>query len=369
VSQVFTPEHIQGLQSNLFTNLGVKPLYSIISSNRVSNTNAQEDSSDEQNQNLEIKDWENHQFQILVFDSNNVDEAKATIYYETKTNLIKGLSGVLELPTVGLQVDSEFLPHLANSNDRDQTEFQIESSISTTVRFLLQCRKLSQVIASTWLDPRDTSTEIKFIKKILDSYNVVPNVESLPKQSTEKKDNGFQDSETDKSLTNPPTTNLKANKNCFLIKPEFVSYNTISLALLLCGQAYYKDGKDKDGKDKYQQICKPIFSTYEMVWEYAVNISWDTFYATRSDIPQISKHPNPPYTKVTLGYPPKPSELNLTNDKIKEWVEATEKGGNHPFYPTRFKKEPEQTKETDEWLNHELQVVVPPYPYIPLSTV
>ena len=232
----------------------------------------------------------------------------------------------------------------------------MKTSVLSTVRFLLQCRKLSQILAYTWLDPdripENKKHQIKLVRKILDSYNIIPDTYWANDQNQVER---IKDIEVEKKLLEIKET--KDGLLNLLIKPEYISYRSISLALLLSGQAYYRGAGDQ-----WKRICDPIFSTYEMIWEYAVDVSWDTFYATRIDISQAGERPTPPYTKVTLSYPPRPNEFSLEQDKIQEWVTAEEdfKDSKYPFYPE---------EDTPDWHNHQLKFVVPPYPYIPLSTI
>jgi hypothetical protein len=147
----------------------------------------------------------------------------------------------------------------------------------------------------------------------------------------------------------------------YLIKPEYVSYGSISLSLLLSGQAYYQE------ENQWKQIWPSILSTYETIWEYGLDVSWDTFYASRIDLSKAGYLAKPPYTKVTLGYPPRPSKFNLTQENIKSWAEAHETAEDEdlkinnglPFYPKI---------NSTEWTEKKLKFVAAPYPYIPLST-
>ncbi|GBF81827.1 hypothetical protein [Aphanothece sacrum] len=187
--------------------------------------------------------------------------------------------------------------------------------------------------------------KIELTRIILDTYNIIPDSYIL---SEKVPDLRLKQMLLEIEKKNPQLLD-------FLIKPESVSYASIPLALLLCGQAYYYE---ENGE--LTRICDPILSTYELIWEYAVRLSWDTFYATRIDISQAGLSPKPPYTKVTMGYPPKPNEFSLKEEHIKEWVTAKEhyECGGYPFYPE---------KDSENWKNKQLDHVVAPYPYIPLS--
>merc|ERR1711979_73303 len=46
------------------------------------------------------------------------------------------------------------------------------------------------------------------------------------------------------------------------------------LSLFLGGQAYIVDDKE----ESFQRLHEPIFSTYELIWEYELDLSWDSYY-------------------------------------------------------------------------------------------
>lgn len=260
-------------------------------------------------------------------------------------------------PSSGVKVDKNFL----STDTKNPIEKEIKLSTYSTVRFLLQCRKLSQIFTSTWLDPQNLPEKekltIPLTKQILDSYNIVPETYWLktPEENLAP-ETRLSDLQLEKKVISVQETEPKYSS--FLVSPESLGYSSIALGLLLSGQAYCQD---KNGQ--WQRICESIFSTYEIVWEYCLDLSWDTFYATRVDLSQSGEKPKPPYTKVTLCYPPRPSEFNLTQKQIQDWVTAAEESSDNnlfPFYPMT---------DSTEWKEHELNFVVPPYPYIPLSCV
>lgn len=234
------------------------------------------------------------------------------------------------------------------------TEFVKKGNIEySTVWFLLKCRKLSQIVTSTWLTSsqieaknKTLKKQIKLTRKILDSYNIFPSTTYWLSDNSELKqvDDQFILEKSEEK-----------DNQFYCIAPTHISYRSISLVLLLSGQAYYKE------KNAWKKICEPIFSTYETIWEYGLDISWDTYYSTRIDVSQAGKMPVPPFTSVVLGYPAKPNKFSLQDDNIKHWVNSNEydSGENkYPFYPQ---------KDTPEWERKDLKYIVPPYPYIPLS--
>ncbi|MGD1911001.1 MAG: hypothetical protein ACFB2X_09150 [Rivularia sp. (in: cyanobacteria)] len=324
----FSPSAIRNIQSNLHIDFGV-------------------DTSSLKDQNH----YNEYYFQTLAFES---IEDTGKLVCGKKKDLEKHYNlEFLSLPTAGVKVDQEFVP--IKSSD------EIEAAQYSTVRFLLQCRKLSQLLTSTWLDdPKKIQDEkedkLRLIVKILDSYNAHLTTHWLD-------EDGFKHIIKDHSEIQRKILEVKKKEKeekkdlfAFLIDPISISYQSISLALLLSGQAYYKS------KNGWERISEPILSTYETVWEYALDVSWDTFYAHRIDLSQATAQQNPPFTKVTLGYPPRPNEFSLGQEQIEEWVTAQEHsidGNKYPFYPE---------KGSDDWEGQKLQIVAPPYPYIPLST-
>lgn len=328
----FSPSAIRNIQSNLHVDFGVD-------TNRLEDQNSPENHYDE------------YYFQILAFDS---IEDTGKLVCGKKKDLVEHYN--LEpscLPTSGVVVDKDFIAK--------KTSDDIKAAQYSTVRFLLQCRKLSQLLTSTWLDDTkkiqdEKEDKLKLIVKILDSYNTRLTTDWLNEDGS--KDIIKDDSEIQRKILEVKKKE-KEGKNdllSFLINPINISYQSISLALLLSGQAYYKS------ENGWERISEPILSTYETIWEYALDISWDTFYAHRVDLSQATAQQNPPFTKVTLGYPPRPNQFSLGQEQIEEWVTAQEYSGDsnkYPFYPK---------EGSYDWENQKLQIVAPPYPYIPLST-
>ncbi len=323
--QVFTPGFIRGLRSNLNFNIGIDP-------------------TDSESRS-ESANYDDHYFQIIIFE--NLEEAPKLVYgtkkdIEDTYSLEKKTDSPLDpnFPTLGALVDQGFLP----------PNGPLRNAERSTIRFLLQCRKLSQLMAHTWLD--DAPENIKFAKKIFDSYNLIP--ETFWLEGSEEPKGSINNTQLTENLLGIKEENQ--GKDSFLIKPQYTSYSSISLALALCGQAYYYPGKSR----QLTRICKPIFSTYEMIWEYALDLSWDTFYASRIDISAATGNPQPPYTRVTLGYPPQPYEFSSPEGqgKIEKWATLEDDDKEFGFYPD---------PSTDDWDNQQINCVEPPYPYLPLS--
>ncbi|MDZ8260742.1 hypothetical protein [Nostoc sp. ChiQUE01b] len=325
----FTPRYINFLKSNLSIGEGTSP-------------------QDEGDSLLDS----DYLFQILIFEENS---EHPKLIYGTKKNLLDMLdppksSDSTLFPSKGTSIDKDFMSDIPG---------ELGDAQRSTVRFLKQARELSQRMAATWLNEEKIPTDedkikIKLVRKILNSYN-------LPLDTYFVNDEGTLNNNPDGLEQLIMTAQAEGNQDLYLIKREYVSYNSISLSLLLCGQAYYKNDNNE-----WTRIWEPIFSNYEIVYEYALDLSWDTYYATRKDIAQPGINQNPPYTEVTLGYPPRPPEFNLTQEDIQRWVRAKEmpltgeENSEFPFYPP---------KENGKFVSDQIRFVAPPFPYLPLSTV
>ncbi|HAG82260.1 MAG TPA: hypothetical protein DCL61_14100 [Cyanobacteria bacterium UBA12227] len=300
----------------------------------------------------ESDEYKQNFFQVLLVDVDENGETTSKLVYGRKSDLTATYKGIKDLPGQGILVDENFVP---------PTKIEQYS----TVRFLFQCRKLSQMMVYTWVDERDIEgankkVEVNLIREIFHAYNILPPTYFLDKQKVEQI--------SIKEIINNQELAFKilefeAKDLSYLIKPTARGYSSIRLAMLLCGQAYYKT----PDMEQYSKIGASlpglehgIYSTYEMIWEYAMDVSWDTFYATRIDISQSGRKPNPPFSSVTLGYPPRPepNRFNVTSEQMSKWAFAKDSGEDFPFYPE---------KDSKEWNEAKLKYIVPPYPYLPLS--
>ncbi|NER84558.1 MAG: hypothetical protein F6K42_34565 [Leptolyngbya sp. SIO1D8] len=277
-------------------------------------------------------------FQILKVDYNKVnptnikttlitktkDESKSSdfpvIIYDAISQSWKNAGTIGEkLPTAGAIPDQEFSNLLGNGNKN------LGLAEYSTVRFLLQTRRVSQLVARTWLSPRQFDNEwerhnIELTRDLILSSNLEPDY---------YEPQGVLDD-----------IRSQSPKTDYIIEPGMLNFDGIRLSLLLAGQAYrwVEKGTYNNDIEGYLQICDSILSTYEIVYEYAWRVSWDTFYASRVDVAQPGLKPRPPYYEVTLAYPPKPDTSEgspLTEEKIKRWGFASEKQGDFPFYPKR----------------------------------
>ncbi|NEN92518.1 MAG: hypothetical protein F6K48_27895 [Okeania sp. SIO3H1] len=321
---------------------------------------------------------EDFYFQILVNDGKN-DFFK--LLYGTKKQLKEYLNlKKIDLPTIGAPVNENFAntpinsvfapqndecaaKNLSQNENKSVIQNSIETARYTTVRSLLQSRKLSQVITSTWLAQKDRKTELT--KKIFDTCPTLPENVWILGADKQCHDSHIKESvdkiEEQKELSS------------FIIRRDSTSYQSICLALLLAGQAYYKNG------DKYELICDSIVSTYEIIWEFGFGLSWDDFYGSRRDVAEPGLNPAPPYNTITLPYPPKPDKDSLEQKNIEEWARAKDlvdrgefdrawsgdpqyKNYKYPFYPLWNPSE-------QKWVGDELKFIAPAYPYIALTSI
>ena len=118
-------------------------------------------------------------FQILLVEINNESkdldfsnllnmeesgDVTTTLIYGKKKDLIRCYPGINSFPSPGVEVDPTFIS--LSTDERDIGVF-------TTVRFLLQCRKLSQMMAFTWVNedqvPDDKKIPVKLVREIFQS--------------------------------------------------------------------------------------------------------------------------------------------------------------------------------------------------------
>ena len=283
------------------------------------------------------KHYDNDYFQVLIVTEPNEDTGIETTLLTKRKKDFKEMEvlggGTIgeKLPSNGVELDPDFLriqDEHGHINSQNLAKY-------STARFMLQCRKLSQLIAKTWL-PKDSfkdelsAKKARLARKIFLAANLQPNNFEPPLQEI-------------------PTGDGTEN----IIQPNRLSQQGLQLSLLFGGLVYTPSAP---GSDTYLRICEPVFSNYELVYEYALKVSWDTFYSSRTDYPQPGNNPVPPYYEVVMAYPPRPqlSEFTVKLDQLEKWAKAKDQGGEFPFYP--------QDMESSEVVFVHL-----PYPYIPLS--
>lgn len=317
MAQVFTRSYVQNLQSNLSIKIGQGP------------------------KSIDGNQYNDYYFQLLIFE--NEDPPK--LVYGTKEALqTKYNLAPSSFPSSGAKVYPKFFP----SQPKDDPLAQAELS---TVYFLLQTRKLSQMIAYTWLEPENIP------KKMQAKVNLVRKILIFPHQKVctywldnhQVYENPISEIDLCRKLLGdseqPPP------EYSWLIQPDNINYDFIALALLLCGQAFYKD---ENGQ--FAQIWEPIGSIYQLIFEYGLDVSWELFHGVMTELVHTGK--DFPAGKITVPYPPRPSEFNVSQSDIETWAKAKEHDGPYPFYPSQ---------DSEDWKNHQLKHVYPPSPYIPLS--
>ncbi len=293
-------------------------------------------------------DYDPYYFQILVVErdedkiGNNI---KTTLITKTRKSFseypLQERGTIADrLPSKGVKVSEEFLPITTKDDNDCDKIISGNLAIYPTVRFLLQCRKLSQLIGITWLSENSFDQDIEyrkacFAREIFFAANIKPD-------RYERERQGNEDVGKDINLSHHEHTK-------YLIKRGSLSWQGINLSLLFAGQVYMEEG------GKYIPISESILSTYELVYEYGLKVSWDTFYANRTDYAQSGFNAKPPYYEVLIGYPPRPElgEFTVKEEDIKKWVDAPEDGGDIPFYGKDG--------------SGNLKYPYPPYPYIPMS--
>lgn len=357
------------------------------------------------------ENYDDYIFQILevneeLIGNNNSEEKGIKIvvgtlsnirkYYQEEYNILDVNGQCVEdkdkffndyLPSPGVKVKTSFLGEEDQNTDLKYAEF-------STVRFLLQCRRLSQMMTKTWLDnsvnlsckEKQMNIEknrITYMNKIFHLFNYKPPMTYLLKKNNnkieqEKQDNlkgiyeYLEDEHVKKKQEEVSAQSASSVKNQDENKKKLSSYylqdkQALILSLFLSGQAYIVD--DRNPNPTLQRLNEPIFSTYELIWEYELDLSWDSYYAKREDIArpgyrEIIRKPN---TRVTLGLPARPNDKLLTDEKIINWVYAKEmpKEKNDFLDENKFPFYPEE--ESDEWKSKQVKNVFPPYPYIILS--
>lgn len=333
MAQLYTHSFVQTLKSNLSTRVG---------------------------QNPEAIDYEHSTcpeecyFQLLIFE----DLCRSPkLVYGIKNDLKEYFGMIDDFPTPGVEIEEDYLPKLKH---KGQPSLPFE--YGSMLHWLLQTRKLSQMIAYTWLDPvnildKETKIRVSLVKNILDFPSRELDISYVVKK---KEIEFFESPNLDDLQKKMPEMRLfsheKDANSRFLISPTHISYEFISLALLLCGQAFYK----KNGHNeypKYARIWEPISDIRQLILELGISVTWDTFYGAITDLSEVGKHVQNPYKKAIIPYPPRPSEFSLSQKQIKDWAEAPDKGGDYPFYPSKI-------NDPNDW---ETEFVNPPTPYIPLS--
>ncbi|NET71152.1 MAG: hypothetical protein F6K62_09545 [Sphaerospermopsis sp. SIO1G2] len=285
---------------------------------------------------------DDYYFQILLLDASNVDDIKSELVYGTKKQLREKYKlSEKSLPTQGVELNKDFFGINDGRIDVNQ------ASNYSLGRNLLQTRKLSQMMSYTWLDLNQdqqdklkslgiTDSQIHLVRYVLNTYNKPPQTISW---------------------LDPDSKDIKRD---YLIESDSDGYSAISLALLLAGQAYYSP----DGQKTWQPIWPTIFGTTEIVRQYYFDINWNSYHGVVEEMSRLNENTQSPYYKATMGYPTKPDSFNVSQKNLFDWATAKEtdsQDNDYPFYPNK-------NKDPEQWNNGNIEYVVPPFPYIPLSS-
>jgi len=310
------------------------------------------------------RDLDNLVYQILIVEEDKKDyedfELGLTrkLYIGTTNQLkdeLKYLSdeqkkSIDKLPYPGINMEKIF-PDI-----NGESFLEVEGKYHV-VRRLFQARKLSQLIAKSWIKNKD-------IKKQDEGQNQESYTEDQNKRRlrTIRKlfltgDRVLHPQDEVEWLVN--YEDIDPQEEPYIITPEQENWQSICLNLLFCGQAYLKYDRE------YIPLWVPILSTYEASCFYAFSVDFDSFTGTIGEIyKKGTRNPRPPYYTASIPYPPRPrtdGDLKiLRNRMIKEWAHAEDVSDN--------KNELSFCKEgwTDE-NGIEIKFVVPPYPYLPMS--
>ncbi len=276
------------------------------------------------------------------------------------------------LPSTGAMVKDDFLPLIIPGSNPPQVN-QVNLSERDSVSVLLKARKLSQLMAKSWLP--DESINNKIIRKLILTANLEPDsyiteVNSDLKSGLNLK-GGLLDlyiiatnlRDKDKlskaSLSNIPPSDQRLDRS-HMILPDGLNWQLIRVALLVAGQAYIEED-NKQGEKVYTPICEPIASTYDIcVYVGFTMVSWSDYVSRRIEFVQPGKNARPPYFLVDLPYPPRllNESTELQEQDVQAWAYALEEGNQLPFYPD---------KDGSQYVSSLVKNVVPPYPYLPLS--
>ncbi len=251
---------------------------------------------------------------------------------------LKAQYTTVQFPTSGVEPTKKVKDLLHDVQDKNSSDSLKDIERYYQYRQLLIARKMSQLVAKTWLDSDQISNpedkeKFPIIRKLILLSNQPPELE--------------QDEVTAiKSIV----SNYQIEDELEIIIPGRLNWQSAYLNLLLAGQAYLE--KD-DGT--LSLLHEPILSTFEAVNLYAFKLVFDEFVAKAQELFSPGTQPVPPYYLWTFPYPPRSrtdESSQLNEQMIKAWAYAADEGGTLPFYSTS---------------NGEIEgveYVYPPYPYM-----
>ncbi len=298
---------------------------------------------------------ENILYQALIVEETEVTETnmhgiKTTLLTKTKEGLPSEIQSAF--PSDGVLLDPNFPPSDKGGG---------HNIVRATAKLLLKYRKISQLVAKSWL-PATVNPLYPFIKKLILTADVIPDLfeTDLPEYHINTSKEHYincSDKERLFMLASGESQN-QTDLYSTIIQPFQWNWHLMRLSLMLAGQAFLKDG------NTYTPISEPILSTYEIcVFAAITKVSWSEYIAVFDEVAEPGLNQLPPYYKVKFPYPPKPAEDLLPQSYIQDWAEATEyvkDGEKLPFYPAQ--------DSDDNFQSDLVQNVLPPYPYIPSTS-
>lgn len=325
------------------------------------------------------------QYQVLIVEkegspSNCELGLKRTIYIGTKGEFTTEL-GLPEKYINGLPYEGVNMENIFGDLKKDIELSQDILGQYSMVRRLLQARKLSQLIAKSWLQKHDIEddkpgwSQEEWLK---DEEKFYTKKQNIIRFKTIRKlfltGDQVLDSETNVKFLDYTSQTAEdrwkeLERQPYIIMPDQENWHSISLNLLFCGQAYFKYKEE----NKYLPLCFPMLSTYEACCFYAFLINADSFTGTIDEIQKKgTANPRPPYYKALIPYPPRPdfgTEVKTEksyNEMIKNWAYAKE------IYPNCGDESdknllPFCKKAWSPEDGIKLKYITPPYPYLPMS--
>ena len=244
----------------------------------------------------------------------------------------------VQFPTSGVEPSEKVKDLLHDVQKKNSSDSLRDIQRYNQYRQLLIARKMSQLVAKTWLDAdqiNDPEDKVKFpiIKKLILLGNQPPELEKDEVKAIKDLASGYQ-----------------IEDELEIIIPGRLNWQSAYLNLLLAGQTYLQ--KD-DGT--LSLLHESILSTFESVNLYAFKLVFDQFVSKAQELFSPGSQPLPPYYLWTFPYPPRSrtdESSQLSPQMIKAWAYAAEEGGTLPFYSTS---------------NGEIEgveYVYPPYPYM-----
>ncbi|MBU7586025.1 MAG: hypothetical protein KAF91_24660 [Nostoc sp. TH1S01] len=275
------------------------------------------------------------------------------------------------LPSSGVELTEKFLDKLIEPNKKRDEVIKIVNNFYDSSRNLLQLRKISQLIAQTWYSflkaQKPQTGEITAWQNFVNGeWGKIDSeiLNGLISREIFFIDQSYYPSSLDPEnlemyyplygLTKKIKDQVGKDQEItrFLILPNSLAWQRITLSLLIAGQAYREICVD--GTKYYQRIWEPILSTGEIVNNFALDVDWCAYVGKFKEV-QLSSVRFSSYYQVCIPYPPIPSENNLSCEEIKSWAIAPDEGGDFPFYGSGG-------EYTD------IKYASPPFPYLPLST-